>query len=431
MNLSIYQKAVEETPIGKLTAFLKDVEDIVEIEGWAKLRAPEKRAQIMEALGQSKELRKEFVAWFATETGKDSDFSEWETAALPPVDGAPAPAVETPVDEADEPATPEPAPTPEPATEPDNHDIPQEVATPEPAPTPVPVKGKGKSATKAVSTTLSSVFVEGAFEQIVADVAGLDAQQSKINLVEAEDRLEFEHVRIGALLSHIQKSQHYTTLGYDNLREFLAAETGLQYRKAAYLISNYDAVRELGIPAADLKGVTWSALRHIIPILTTKNYKEWLEAARSQTHASLITQVAIERAKQAGALPAPAAGEAGGTSAPGAAELAKAITKTFQVFPDQNEVINAALEKAKATGNVDSNAAALDIIAAAYTGAPPASSTVAAVMPDLSPDGLRKMFSRLRAEGGTEAVVPVLEIIGEIWPEVDITAAFPEAASAA
>lgn len=403
MNLVTYQKAVDETPIPKLTAFLKVVEDVVEIEGWIKMRAPEKRAQMMEAFGQSKELRKEFVAWFEQETGKSSDFSEWETAALPPVADTP------PVSD----AAPETTATDEPDA---------------PAPAPVAVVEKKAKATAVAMQKASSVFVEGAFEQIVADVAGLNAQQSKINLIEAEDKLEFEHIRIGALLSHIQKSQHYTTLGYDNLREFLAAETGLQYRKAAYLISNYDAVRELGISAADLKGVTWSALRHIIPILTTKNAKEWLEAARSKTHVSLIAEVSQEKAKQAGALPAPATGAATAEGSSGVAEPAKAIKKEFQVFPDQNETINAALEKAKVVGNVDSNGAALDIIASAYTGAPPSSATVGAVMPDLSKEGFTKMFSKLRADGGLKAVVPILEVIGDIWPEVEIAVEFPQSA---
>lgn len=431
MNLVTYQKAVDETPIPKLTAFLKAVEDTVEIEGWAKLRAPEKRSQLMEAFGQSKELRKEFVAWFEQETGKESDFSEWETAALPPVAGDPP--VEAVAAEINAAGAIQSASEAAIATSDAADAQPKLAFDPEPAPAPVaavPAKASNPKATATIKAA-SSVFVEGAFEQIVSDVAGLDAQQSKINLIEAEDKLEFEHVRIGALLSHIQKSQHYTTLGYDNLREFLNAETGLHYRKAAYLISNYDAVVELGIPAADLKGVTWSALRHIIPILTPKNYKEWLEAARSKTHVSLIAEVTQEKAKQAGALPAPAAGVSGAGTAPGPAEKAKPMLKSFQVFPDQNETINAALEKAKVAGNVDSNAAALDIIAAAYTGAPPSSATIGAVMPDLSKDGFIKMFSKLKAEGGMEAVVPVLEAIGEVWPEVDVTVTFPEKADAA
>lgn len=394
MNITIYSDAIAQLAVPKLTAFLKkpEVEEIVEIEGWSKMRAPEKREQITEALKQSKPLREQFVAFYAEDTGNEADFSEWEIAAAEEPTEGDQPADAAPAGEDTPPADAAPA----------------EKAKDQPDPKP----------SSEVIQNSATAFVEGAFEQIVADVAGLDANASRINLIEAEDRMEFEHIRIGALLSHIQNSQHYITLGYDNLREFLAAETAMDYRKGTYLISNYNKVRDLGIPAEALKGVTWSALRHVVPILTEKNYKKWLDAARSNTHVKLIEYVAKEKVKQSGALPAPDKAEGG--------EEPKPITKAFNVFPDQDATIKAALEKAKGQGNVESNGAALEIIAAAYTGAPPSDTTVGAVLPDTSAEGFKKMFTKLKAEGGNEALYPILEAIGEVWGDVDITAAFPE-----
>jgi len=220
MNLSVYNDAVKELAIPKLTAFLKMVEDMVEIENWIKMRAPEKREQMLEAFKQSKELRKEFVAYYENETGTESDFSEWETADLP----------ETPAEPA-----PEPPSGPETMAEQGLQGTDDTPSAEKPKP-----KAKAKKATTPAPTPTATPasFVEGAFEQIIADVAGLDAEQSKVNLVEAEDRMEFEHVRIGALLHHVQTSEHYVTLGYDTLREMIAAETGLHYRKAMHLINN-------------------------------------------------------------------------------------------------------------------------------------------------------------------------------------------------
>lgn len=407
MTLATYKQAVEGLAIPKLTAFLKAVEDTVEIEGWAKMRAPEKRENILAAFEQSKELRKEFVAWYEQDTGKASDFSEWETADLPAIDGAATATADTPPDE--------PAPEVYVGT--------STPVEPEPAPAPVNLHVVSKT---ALATTAATVFVEGAFEQIVADVSGLDAQASKMNLAEAEDRMEFEHVRIGALLSHIQASQHYVTLGYDNLREFLAAETGLHYRKATYLIANYNAVRELGIPAAALKGVTWSALRHILPIMTTKNYKEWLDAARNTTHVSLIGMVEQEKIKQATALPAPDASKPGATAAavPTSPQL---TSKVFNLAPDQTATLVAALEKAKVAANVDGTSAALDVIAAAYIGAPvPTAAPI-----DLSKAGFIAMFKGIAKEQGNTGALAILEAIGEVWPDIDINVAFPPEKSAA
>lgn len=394
MNPKIYNDAVSQLAIPKLTAFLKLMEDHVEIEGWAKMRAPEKRENMIDALTQSKELRKEFVVYYADDTGNEADFSEWEVATAALTESEDAPVSETGGD----------------TLEPDD------VTAPDPKPESAP---KDAAPTPALIQTAPTAFVEGAFEQIVSDVAGLDAQASKISLTEAEDRMEFEHIRIGALLSHIQNSQHYLTLGYDNLREFLASETAMDYRKGTYLISNYNKVRDLGIPADALKGVTWSALRHIVPILDIKNYKKWLEAARSSTHVKLIEQVGKEKAKQAGALAPP--------TTEGATAEPKPLTKAFNVYPDQDETIKAALEKAKGQANVESNGAALEIIAAAYTGAPPSNTTVGAVMPDISAEGLTKIFTKMRADTGYSAAELVLTIFGEIWPDIDITAAFPTA----
>lgn len=65
MNLTIYTEAVAELAIPRLTAFLKAQSDTVEIENWSKMRAPEKRESLLEASKQSKELRKEFVGFYA------------------------------------------------------------------------------------------------------------------------------------------------------------------------------------------------------------------------------------------------------------------------------------------------------------------------------------------------------------------------------
>jgi len=381
MNPIIYKEAVEALAIPKLTAFLKLVTDTVEIEGWSKLRAPEKRANMLEALEQSSELRKEFVVFYGEEKGTDTDYSEWETSDLPEVS-------ETPQE-----------PAPEPPT--------------------------GTDVSKATAYTPTqdtpTAFVEGAFEVIVSEVAGLDAVQSKANLHEAEDRMQFEHIRIGALLAHIQKADLYIQLGYDNLREFLHAETTMDYRKGVQLIKNFNTVKELGIPAKDLTGVTWAALRHIVPILTATNYKKWLDAARSSTHITLIEQVYKEKTKQAGALPAP------GDTATGEAipEQEKLTSKVFNVYAEQNANITAAIDKAKNAANVNSMGAALDIIASAYIGSPASDATIGAIMPDTSVEGLTNVFSKMANDDPANAIMVVFSALEAVWPTVEVAVTFP------
>jgi hypothetical protein len=384
MQSLMYSSAVSELAITALSKFLKEKEATTgTIENWTKIKAGEKREAFKAMLEGNKEARKEFVVFYGDQTGTASDFSEWEQGDLPYLEGGGGAAEEAPQ-------------TVPPAT-----DTGLSVATAE---GPVPQ------------------FVEGAFHQIVADVAGLSAQDSDTNLRQIEDNLEYEHLRMGILLAHIQHSEHYITLGYDNMREYLTAHTGLHYRKAMFLISNAKAVQEIGIEAKELKGVSWSALRYIVQVMTPENYKQWLEAAASSTHVSLIEQIRAYNAKQAGALPPPTTeGE----------DKPKPQSKLFNLYPDQKESVNAAIEKAKAEGNVESTGAALDLICASFTGKPPTDTTVGNVLPDTSVAGMINVFSKMNADQGIDGLLVVLEAVGGVWPDVDINVQLPEGQAAA
>ena len=374
MQLPVYSEALNDLAVSKLNAFVTQHGKPAD---WTSLKAAEKRAKLLDMFKEQKELRKEFVVFYADTTGNEADFSEWETAPT------------TKAEEAEQKAE-------------------KGVATVPPADT------------VTITSPLTGTYVDGDFETIASEVAGLDAENSKKNLMEAQGRMEFEHIRIGALLSHIQSSQHYTTLGYNNMREFLAAETTMDYRKGTYLVSNYNKVRDLGIKPSELEGVTWSALRHIVPILSETNYKEWLDAARSLTHIALIAEVRQAVTAEQGALPAPKDEDG----------KPKPIAKQFNLWPDQKATVDAAIEKAKVSGNLDSPAAALEVIAASFTGKPVGTNTLAAVMPDMSDDGLKKQFSKIKSDEGTEGMLRVLEVIGELWPDVTINVKLPKAVAA-
>lgn len=380
MKSNEYKTAVTALSIKDLGAFLKS-QDILEVENWSSMRAPEKRENFMQALAASIEFRQKFVGFYNENSGENVDWITWEDA----------------IDEAE--------PTEEPVSEGDTGEA-------EPA---VPATTETFNISKA--GTVGSSFVDGDFDKIVSDAAGLDANQSTAALRAVEEDLEFQHMRIGVLLSHIQKSQHYLTLECDNMREYLSKFTGLHYRKAMQLIQNADTVRDLEIPATALKGVSWAALRHVLPVLTKDNYATWLEAARSMKHVSLIAAVNDEKMKQAGALPAPDKTDA--------ETMPKPSQKIFSVYPEQKETIDQAIEKAKIEANTDSAGAALEAMAASYIGKPPSDATVAAVMPDLSEDGLKNMFSKLRADEGLDGAVRILTVFGEIFSEIGVEVELP------
>lgn len=388
MNLSAYENAVTELSVPKLTEFMKANVDFEPIDGWSKMNAKTKRKTLVARFEGNKEYRKQFVAFYADATGTDADFSEWEQADIP-FEG----------------------------TEPETETVETDAPTETPAAAPAETSGASEVVSGAPPTVPH--FVEGAFETIISDVAGLSAVESADNLKSLEDRLEFEHVRLGALLSHIQKQEHFKTLGFNTLKDYVEANTALDYRKAMFLIRNSDTVRELGISAEQLKGVSWSALRHIVLPMREQPSKaaEWLDAARSLTHVALIEQVKQFKAQQAGALPPP--------DKDGKVKASPSI-KSFNLYPDQKATVEQAVAKAKSEANVESTGAALDYIAASYTGKPPSDSSISTVLPDLSEDGLINAFSKLKADLGNDGLMRVFAAIDKVWPDVSINVELPD-----
>lgn len=372
MQQDKYATALNKVTIADLSAMLKGFPDAAPAN-WSSLKAPEKRIEFMNLLLVSADLRQAFVTKFNELTGSSETFMDWEAEAAP-------------------------------AVEPAGDVVPASDTAP----------GKGKV----------GQFVDDAFQAMIADVAGLDAEASKAAVRHAEEDLEFEHMRLGILLGHIHTSQHFMTLGYDNMRQYLAAETGLEYRKAMHLVQNARVVQELGIPGKELKGVTWSALRHILPVLTAENYKKWLQAARSMKHVTLIAAVNEEKTK-AKQLPAP------GGDKPADAAPVEVTQKVFTIYPEQKATIDAAISKAKLEANTDSQGAALDVICSSYIGSPVSGQSIKSVLPDMSDDGLLNILTKIDADEGKEGLLRLLTAVEKVWPDVEIMVNFAPADEAA
>lgn len=394
MKTPLFTDAVTELKVTELTTFLKDNPEF-EIVGWKDKKAAEKRDAFLSALTQSLNMRREFVAFYSSLSSREdlsNDWQDWE-ADLAAEDIEDAETVEDP-DAAGKAAVAEI----------------EEVlgVTPEP---------------KTVVSVHHGSFVEGGFEQMVADVAGMEEPDATANLRDAEQDIHHNYVKMGILLAHVQRKELFLAAGCENMREYIAKHTELKYRKAMYLVANANVVQELGITAQDLQGVSWAALRHVLSVIDKGNYKKWLDAARSLPHLKLMAAVDEEKAKQAGnALPKPSEGKA---------SAAEVTLKKFNLYPDQLVSVNEAIEKAKIEANTDSTGAALDAMAAAYVGKPMSKSSAAAVLPDLTNEGLTRMLSKIKADEGNDGLQRVLIVIGDLWPDVLIEVDFDGAAVAA
>lgn len=265
----------------------------------------------------------------------------------------------------------------------------------------------------------TGAIVASLVESAASEVAGLSPKDSLTNLRENAERLEEYHFRLGALLSHMQATEAHLALGYNNLRELVSEETSLEYRKAMYLVSNYRQVTSLGIPAESLSGVTWTKLRDVLPVLTSENYDEWLEVARTKTTSEIRNLVTAAKAQAVSASPQP--GEEGEDS--DSAPVPAHKQKGFFLYEDQAILVESALEKAKVEANVDTMGAALAAMAAAYTGQAMPKTVADAVKPDISDEGVRNMVAEVYAaekKGNFDQLIRILNIVVEFWSDVDI-----------
>ena len=374
------EAAVAALKIPTVTACVKKMQGDTP-DGWGKMTAKAKREHLVGVVQYSNEKFQSIFKGFAADAGIEVDEIDESLAAEP----------EHYVHEA------APATVPQESTE---------IAT------------AGAQLSAPHTTVVSDLVAHAASE-----VAGLSAKDSLANLQEAYEHLEEYHFRIGALLSHMQATEAYLTLGYANMRELITSTTRLEYRKAMYLAANAAKIMELQIPESALQGVTWTKLRDVLPVLTAENYEGWLELARTDNSNNLNEAVQAAKVAALGA-PEESGGDEGESEGGGEAVPAPPTKQRgFLLYVDQDAMVQQALDKAKVEGNVDTNGAALAVIATAYTGAPAPATLEAEAGPDISDEHVRAICEAAKKKekaGSFAELIRVLNVIGAVWPEVDI-----------
>lgn len=427
MKMKEYSEAVQAIKVSALKTFL--VEQGALPEDWDKLLpgGTKKRERMMQMLKANEALRGDFVAFYQkTVDGEAPNFAFWEEKAAPAGTEEEASQAEyVPIPD-DGTGVPKYAPPNNVPAEDGNQtggemDVPEEgEQTSIPGDTlMVPAASVPLSGVTTASTP--SVIVEGYFDQVSSDVAGLSPADALTALQVIEESKEESYFRMGALVSHMKKTEAHAALGYENLRALIADQTHLEYRTAMYLATNYEKVVELGIPSKKLTGIGWTKLRDVLPYMTPDNYNEWLKKARTLQKSALYNAISEEKKK---ALPSPASseGDDGGTPA---GPVQEAKTKGFSLYGDQATVVEQAISKAKIEANTDAQGAALAAMAAAYLGQPVVKSVDG---PDTSEGGMKALGKALKDNESSygEGFITLLNALSEFWPDLDVNVNFPE-----
>lgn len=170
------------------------------------------------------------------------------------------------------------------------------------------------------------------------------------------DNIDRDGFRLGGVLSKVQAEGWFMNTGHETFKSWVEASTGIAYRKAMYLVNIYNQLVGSGIPYEKVKGLGWTKLKELAPIISTENVDEWVALAENCTVLQLI-----EHIKQA------TKGEDENESTEEEA-VKTTTTMTFKVHEDQKATITAALEKAKHAINTDVSTVALEAMAMDYLG---------------------------------------------------------------
>ena len=99
------------------------------------------------------------------------------------------------------------------------------------------------------------------------------------------------YLELGGVLSRVVAEDWFLELGYPSFRRWLSAETKLKHAKARYLIQIYDELVERGLPFGMFKGVGWTKMKVLLPVIRSEKVDDWVEAAKHLTRESLEAAV--------------------------------------------------------------------------------------------------------------------------------------------
>lgn len=170
------------------------------------------------------------------------------------------------------------------------------------------------------------------------------------------DTIEKNYFQLGGALSLIQSNSWHTNHGFENLRQYVESECGMEYRKAMYLISIYNSLTSSGVEWTKVKDLGWSKLKEIANIITTENVDEWVEVIKDMQVFQIREYIKIKTA-----------GTTAGDNGESAANEAKKLsTMTFKVHEDQKQSIREALDKNKHESGTEFDTVALENICIDY-----------------------------------------------------------------
>jgi hypothetical protein len=97
-----------------------------------------------------------------------------------------------------------------------------------------------------------------------------------------KDDIEGKFWELGEVLYVIFNKQYYVDAGYHDWREFCNDVLDIKWRTATYLKDIYGKFSPLDVEEADRKGIGWSKLKELLPVVNASNVAYWLDVAKEK-----------------------------------------------------------------------------------------------------------------------------------------------------
>src|SRR6266702_1255134 len=148
-------------------------------------------------------------------------------------------------------------------------------ATPPPAATDqaqVQAPAVQETKTKKGKQVTGNIIVDTA-----AKIENLSKTQALALADELVDNAEITYFQLGGAFCVIDEQKWYD--GFESFGDFVAKKYGFEERKARYWMSIYKHLTNKSISFDKVKGLGWTKLAHLAPILTPENVDEWVAKA--------------------------------------------------------------------------------------------------------------------------------------------------------
>lgn len=185
--------------------------------------------------------------------------------------------------------------------------------------------------------------------KVVDGVVQLPATSVRSRIVDLRESINSSYVEMCGLLYAVKKKELWSEWGFETFDKYIEDELGFHYRKAAYLLSTWEAlVVNAKVPIEKLRDVQWTKARLIAPLANEKNAAGLLEKAKRMSQDELQSFVRTKRSED------------------GDAESEKVKRLTFTLIGDQIENVIQALEIAQQSTGSEKAGHQLNMICLEY-----------------------------------------------------------------